>query len=181
MSAFGAIADVVHRVFYESTAWARPFASAWHARPDRLKKILTLVLQNIFLSHPAHRGRLHETFDGWSRVRRLLLRLVTAAPGGLGSPSAPTMGGCLQWLDAARTKGGESCLDRGARRPPSAPGSTAPGTEIAAVERREARVRRHGGARLARRVGRLRKPPGVRAPRAPRSRRSAPSWGAQME
>ena len=46
------------------------------------------------------------------RVRRLLLRLVTAAPGGPGSPSVPTMGDCLGWLDAVRTKGGESCLDR---------------------------------------------------------------------
>jgi hypothetical protein len=36
---------------------------------------------------------------------------------------------CLQWLDAARMKGGESCLDQVTARPPSAPGSTAPGTE----------------------------------------------------
>src|ERR1035437_5225088 len=36
--------------------------------------------------------------------------------------------------------------DEGRRKlPGSAPGSTAPGTEIAAVERREARLRRHGG------------------------------------
>src|SRR5665811_1746436 len=43
-------------------------------------------------------------------------------------------------------KGGESCLDRGGESLPSAPGSTAPGTEIAAMERREARLRHHGGA-----------------------------------
>src|SRR5664280_217178 len=42
-------------------------------------------------------------------------------------------------------KGGESCLDRGGESLPSAPGSTAPGTEIAAMERREARLRHHGG------------------------------------
>ena len=45
-------------------------------------------------------------------------------PGGPGSPSAPTTWGCLQWLDAAWMKGGESCLDE-----VSAPGSTVPGTE----------------------------------------------------
>src|SRR5260221_14133999 len=42
-------------------------------------------------------------------------------PGGAGSPSAPTTWGCLQWLDAAWTKGGESRLDA-----VSAPGSTVP-------------------------------------------------------
>jgi len=45
-------------------------------------------------------------------------------PGGPGSPSAPTTWGCLQWLDEAWMKGGESCLDE-----VSAPGSTVPGTE----------------------------------------------------
>ena len=45
-------------------------------------------------------------------------------PGGPGSPSAPTTWGCLQWLDEAWMKGGESCLDK-----VSAPGSTVPGTE----------------------------------------------------
>src|SRR5216684_9185792 len=42
-------------------------------------------------------------------------------PGGPGSPSAPTTWGCLQWLDAAWMKGGESRLDT-----VSAPGSTVP-------------------------------------------------------
>src|ERR1022692_5349371 len=67
------------------------------------------------------RGRLRETFRGWSRVRRLLLPLVTAAPGGLGSPSVPTKGDCLEWLDAARMKGGESCPDRGREYRPFRP------------------------------------------------------------
>ena len=43
---------------------------------------------------------------------------ITAAPGGLGSPSVPTKRDCLKWLDAARTKGGESCPDQGGRSPP---------------------------------------------------------------
>jgi hypothetical protein len=51
-------------------------------------------------------------------VRRLRAGLVTPLPGGLGSPSVPIMGDCLEWLDAARTKGGESCPDRGGRSPP---------------------------------------------------------------
>src|SRR5664280_2439783 len=44
--------------------------------------------------------------------------LASTHSGGPGSPSVPTTGDCLQWLDAARTKGGESCPDRGGRSPP---------------------------------------------------------------
>ena len=62
-------------------------------------------------------------------MRRLRAGLVTPPPGGLGSPSVPTKGDCLEWLDAVRTKGGESRLDQGAKSFPSAPGSTAPGTK----------------------------------------------------
>jgi len=51
-------------------------------------------------------------------VRRLRAGLVTPSPGGPGSPSVPTKGDCLEWLDAARTKGGESCPGRGGRSPP---------------------------------------------------------------
>src|ERR1019366_7641671 len=51
-------------------------------------------------------------------VRRLRAGLVTPLPGGPGSPSVPTMGDCLEWLDAARMKGGESRPDRGGRSPP---------------------------------------------------------------
>jgi len=51
-------------------------------------------------------------------MRRPLLRLVIAAPGGLGSPSVPTMRDCLQWLDAVRTNGGETCRDKGGCSPP---------------------------------------------------------------
>ena len=71
-------------------------------------------------------------------MRRPRARLVTLLPGGPGSPSVPTMRGCLEWLDAARTKAGESLPDRGPRRAPSAPGSYGPGDRKAAVERREA-------------------------------------------
>src|ERR1019366_5588130 len=51
-------------------------------------------------------------------MRRPRAGLVTPLPGGPGSPSVPTKRDCLEWLDAARTKGGESCLDRGGRSPP---------------------------------------------------------------
>jgi hypothetical protein len=47
------------------------------------------------------------------QVRRPLYRFASDAPGGPGSPSAGTKPRCLEWLDAARTKGGESCPDRG--------------------------------------------------------------------
>jgi len=46
-------------------------------------------------------------------MRRLRAGLVTPLPGGLGPPSAPTTRGRLHWLDAARTKAGESLPDRG--------------------------------------------------------------------
>jgi len=71
-------------------------------------------------------------------ARRPRAGLVTPLPGGLGSPSAPTKRGCLEWLDAARMKGGESCPDRGPTGAPSAPGSYGPGDRKAAMERREA-------------------------------------------
>ena len=49
---------------------------------------------------------------GRGRLRRLRAGLVTPLPGGLGSPSVPTTRDCLEWLDAARTKAGESLPDR---------------------------------------------------------------------
>ena len=51
-------------------------------------------------------------------ARRLRAGLVTPLPGGLGSPSVPTKGDCLNWLDAARTKGGESLPGSGRGIPP---------------------------------------------------------------
>src|SRR5664279_3220842 len=71
-------------------------------------------------------------------MRRLRAGLVTPSPGGPGPPSAPTTRGRLHWLDAARTKAGESLPDRGPSRAPSAPGSYGPEDRKAAVERREA-------------------------------------------
>ena len=59
----------------------------------------------------------------------------TLRPGGLGGPSAPTTRGCLRWLDEEETKGGESLPGRqGVKSPASCspPGSTGPGTQIAA-------------------------------------------------
>ena len=49
-------------------------------------------------------------------MRRLRAGLVTPSPGGLGPPSAPNTRGRLHWLDAARTKAGESLPDRGAQQ-----------------------------------------------------------------
>src|SRR6266436_5284656 len=60
-------------------------------------------------------------------MRRPRAWFAATPPGGPGSPSAPTTWGCLQWLDEAWMKGGESCLDA-----VSAPGSTVPADRKAA-------------------------------------------------
>jgi hypothetical protein len=52
------------------------------------------------------------------QVRRPRACHASTHSGGPGSPSVPTTGDCFNWLDAARTKGGESCPDRGGRSPP---------------------------------------------------------------
>ena len=79
------------------------------------------------------------------QARRPRAWLVTSHSGGPGSPSVPTTGDCLQWLDAARTKAGESLPDRASQKPPgSAPGSYGPGD----------RNRRDGAPRGARVVAR---------------------------
>ena len=76
---------------------------------------------------------------GRGRLRRPRAGLVTSHSGGPGSPSVPTTGDCLQWLDAARTKAGESLPDR---VEPKAARVRArkhgPGDRKAAMERREA-------------------------------------------
>ena len=60
-------------------------------------------------------------------MRRLRAGLVTSPPGGLGSPSVPTKGDCLEWLDAARMKGGESRLDQGSEELPVGARKHSPG------------------------------------------------------
>ena len=70
-------------------------------------------------TNPPHsEGVLMRRKRGRGRMRRLRAGLVTPSPGGLGQPSVPTMRDCLEWLDAARTKGGGSCPDRGRRSLP---------------------------------------------------------------
>jgi len=90
-------------------------------------------------NHPA-RGAFCRTLSNVGWRRRPRAGLVTPLPGGPGQPSGPTMRACLKWLDVVATKGGGSRPDRRAEIPAgSLPGSTAPGTEIAAkVERRTA-------------------------------------------
>ena len=80
-------------------------------------------------------------------MRRLRARLVTARPGRLGEPSAPTTWGCLQWLDADRMNAGVSPRDQVERSSPSEPGSTVPRCKVAAAKRREACVPPFCGAR----------------------------------
>ena len=71
-------------------------------------------------------------------MRRLRASLVSSLPGGPGSPSVPTMGDCLRWLDAVRTKGGESRLDQGGEEFPVGARKHGPGDRKAAMVRREA-------------------------------------------
>ena len=91
-------------------------------RTGRLKSPIrvldSLSFMTIFPSPFPTRGAFCRTLYSAGRGRRPLLRLVIAAPGGLGSPSVPTTRDCLQWLDAARTNAGESLRDQGGRMPP---------------------------------------------------------------
>src|ERR1019366_8697863 len=107
-------------------------------------------------------GRLRETFrrrshrdwaDTWvnpaSAVRRLLLRLVTAAPGGLGSPSVPTRGDRPSVAGRGADEGGRKPAGSGRGNPSRPrPEVTAPGTEKPpwSAERRP-RSRQWGAAR----------------------------------
>src|SRR5438552_6923765 len=74
-------------------------------------------------------------------VWRLRSWLAPTAPGGLGLTVRPYYEGLpIARLDEGRMNGGESCRDRGTRKAsPSGHGRTVPRTEIATVERREAR------------------------------------------
>ncbi len=83
-------------------------------------------------NRPAHRGASSgdEPQDGAGRGARG--RFVTRSREALAKPSSGSKTGCLQWLHAAATKDGGSRPDQGTHRVPLPPGSTAPGTEIAA-------------------------------------------------
>ena len=74
-------------------------------------------------------------------VWRLRPWLATMAPGGLGPTVRPYYEGLpIDRLDEGRMNGGESCRDQGEGNPHlSGHGRTVPRTEIATVERREAR------------------------------------------
>ncbi len=67
-------------------------------------------------------------------MRRLRAGFANRRSGGPGQPSARTMTGCLQWLDARDTKGGGSRLDGEARKafPMRPRGSTVYGDRKAA-------------------------------------------------
>src|SRR5215210_5013055 len=109
-----------------------------------------------FMRHPAHRGRLPEASWRWSRVRRPRTGLAHLDPGGLrDSTWAPLRAPRQELADVqVAIKNG---LDE----------KRGPRTEIAAVERREAR--RSG-------TGDLREPEiGPTARRANEVRRSAPA------
>ena len=83
-------------------------------------------------------GRDRETGSGGAAPAREARNL---APGRLWVAVRPHYEGLpFSGLDAARTKGGESCPDRGPTRALSAPGSSGPGDRKAAMERREART-----------------------------------------
>jgi hypothetical protein len=53
-------------------------------------------------------------------------RLATVAPGGFGSPSAPTMRGCLKWLDATG-RAGRNARARDSEKVRPSRGSYGPG------------------------------------------------------
>jgi hypothetical protein len=104
-------------------------------------------------------GRLPETCRRRSRMWRPRAGLVTPRSGGLGSPSAPTTRGCLQWLDVVGMKEGES--------PPDADSLS---------------DRKERGDAFARCLGRSRRSPRKPIARLPRfpALRSPRLWGALL-
>ena len=92
-----------------------------------------------YLHLPHARGVLQDASGTRRRGWRPRAGLVTPHPGGPGSPSGPTTGVCLQWLDAAGTKGGESGPAQG-RHEPSVPARKlrSRGQKSPQVERRKA-------------------------------------------
>ena len=111
--------------------------------------------------------------------RRPRARLVTLHSGGLGSPSAPTTGSCLEWLHGWRRRR-RKLPDRGSEELSCrAHGSTVPGTEKPPMERRVATrlrtVRPPQGGRL------MVAPLGAPFPRAwPEGRRKCSENGARV-
>jgi hypothetical protein len=104
----------------------------------------------------------------WSGAR--VPCLARTAPGRPGSPSDPTMGVCLEWLDEARMKGGESHPDKSGQKTLVLSRKHGPGArnrhkqsslrrlrKLVCVERRKASLLRQGGARHAKAGGRDRK------------------------
>ena len=83
-------------------------------------------------------GRLPETCRRWSGMRRPWAGLVTLHSGGRGHPSAGTMTGCLQWLDAVGLKASGSSLDKRRLCVGPHPEARAREPKSPPVERREA-------------------------------------------
>jgi hypothetical protein len=80
--------------------------------------------------------------EGGAGEQRLLWRLVTAAPGGRGSPSVPSRGTALNgWTRRGLRAAKAARIRAGEHRSFRARKDTAQGPKIAAVERREARLR----------------------------------------
>jgi hypothetical protein len=96
-------------------------------------------------------GRLPETCRRRSRMRRPRAGLVTPRSGGLGVPSALTMGGRLQWLDEAGMKAGETPPDAGSG--PKCSGHSQPGRTGQGLSRTPHVERREALLSLARREG----------------------------
>ena len=85
---------------------------------------------------------------GREEMRRPRAGFASLPPGGPGQPSAPTTWRRLNWLDAARTKAGESLPDRGPGSGPVRARKLRPRDRKAAMERREAPAFLARGARL---------------------------------
>jgi hypothetical protein len=92
----------------------------------------------IVLSSCSDEGRLPETCRRWSRMRRPRAGLVTLHSGGRGHPSAGTMTGCLEWLDAVGLKASGSSPDKRRLCVGPHPEARAREPKSPPVERREA-------------------------------------------
>ena len=96
-------------------------------------EIYPRALRRIYCLHvlSALRRR-RETLRWRDRMRRLLSRLVTAAPGRLGSPSVPTDEGLPSMAGRGADERGRKLAGSGELRSLSAPGSTVPRRKVAA-------------------------------------------------
>lgn len=130
---------------------------------------------------PFIEGRLPETDRRWGGMRRPRARLVTSLSGSLGQPSTGTRPGCPSRAGRGADEGRRKPSGSGWPKAPVRARKTGAGAKKSPpVERREARLRRHGGSSFASVSGGFASRSGSFA-RSRVSRRSAPLIGSDVD